>query len=76
MTLKINYLDRKKSSSKNVALFLGSNSKISDFKGVFDHKINQKILNFLKNNKKNEKNKIASLSIEFDQKIIIILLNL
>ena len=74
MTLKINYLDRQKDLSKNMAMFLGQDAKISDFKGIFDDKINQKILNFLKNNKKNKENKIYSLNLDFDQKIIIILL--
>ena len=74
MTLKINYLDRQKGFSNNTALFLGNDSKISDFKGIFDDKINQKILNFLKSNKKTQKNKIASLNLEFDQKIIVILI--
>ena len=74
MTLKINYLDRQKGSSNNTALFLGNDSKISDFKGIFDDKINQKILNFLKSNKKTQKNKIASLNLEFYQKIIVILI--
>ena len=74
MTLKINYLDRIKDLSKNMALFLGKDAKISDFKGIFDDEINQKILNFQKNNKKTQKNKIASLNLEFDQKIIVILI--
>ena len=74
MTLKINYLDRQKSFSNNTALFLGNDSKIFDFKGIFDDKINQKILNFIKSNKKTQKNKIASLNLEFDQKIIVILI--
>ena len=74
MTLKINYLDRQKGFSNNTALFLGNDSKISDFKGIFDDKINQKILNFIKSNKKTQKNKIASLNLEFYQKIIVILI--
>jgi len=74
MTLKINYLDRHNSSTKNTALFLGSNTKISEFKGFFDDKINHKILNFLKNNKNPQKNKIVSLNLEFDRTIVIILL--
>ena len=48
MTLKINYLDRQKDLSKNMALFLGKDAKISDFKGIFDDKINQKVMKFLK----------------------------
>ena len=74
MTLKINYLDRQKDLSKNMALFLGKDAKISDFKGIFDDKINQKVMKFLKQNQKITKNKISSLNLEFDQKLIIILL--
>ena len=74
MTLKINYLDRQKGSSKNTALFLDKKSNISDFRGIFDDKINNKILNFLKSNKKTQKSKIASLNLEFDQKVMIILI--
>ena len=48
MTLKINYLDTQKSSFKNTAVFLGNDTKISEFKGIFDDKTNQKILNYLK----------------------------
>ena len=48
MTLKINYLDNKKGSIKNKAVFIPLDTKISAFKGNFDHSINQKILNFLK----------------------------
>ena len=74
MTLKINYLDRQKGSSKNTALFLDKKSNISDFRGIFDDKINNKIINFLKSNKKTQKSKIASLNLEFDQKVMIILI--
>ena len=74
MTLKINYLDRQKGFSKNTALFLDKESNISDFRGIFDDKINNKILNFLKSNKKTQKSKIASLNLEFDQKVMIILI--
>ena len=74
MTLKIKYLDGKKGPLKNNAIILAKESKISDFKGIFDDKTNQKIINFLKNNKKTEDNKIFSLNLDFDQKLIIILL--
>ena len=74
MTLKIKYLDGKKGSLKNNAIILAKESKISDFKGIFDDKTNQKIINFLKNNKKTKDNKIFSLNLDFDQKLIIILL--
>ena len=69
-----NYLDTKKSLSKNTALFLGKDTKISEFKGIFDDKTNQKIINFLKNNKKTTDNKIFSLNLDFDQKLIIVFL--
>ena len=46
MTLKINFLERQKDTSKNIALFLGKDSNISDFRGIFDDKVNKKILNF------------------------------
>ena len=74
MTLKINYLNTQKSPSKNSALFLGKDSKISEFKGIFDDKTNQKIVNYLKNSKNIKKNKIDSLNLDFDQKLLIILL--
>ena len=74
MTLKINYLDTQKSSSKNSALFLGKDIKILEFKGIFDDKTNQKIVNYLKNSKNIKKNKIDSLNLDFDQKLLIILL--
>ncbi len=74
MTLKINYLDNKKGSVKNKAIFIPLDTKISAFKGNFDHNINQKILNFLKKNKDTKENKIISLNQDFDQKLIIILL--
>ena len=74
MSLKIKYLDGQKSSSKNTAIFLAKDSKFSDFKGNFDDKINQKIVNFLKNNKKTKEDKIFSLNLEFDQRLIMILI--
>ncbi len=75
MTLKINYLDTQKSFSKNTAIFLANDTKISEFKGVFDDKINQKILNYLKKSKNNKKNKIELINLDFDQKVILILLS-
>jgi len=74
MTLKIHYLDTKKGLSKNTALFLGKDTKISEFKGIFDDKTNQKIINFLKNNKNTKKNKIESINLDFDQKLLTIFL--
>ena len=74
MALKIKYLDGKKGNSKNKAIFLATDSKISEFKGIFDDKTNQKIINFLKNSRKINDNKIFSLNLDFDQKLIIIFL--
>ena len=48
MSLKIKYLNYKNNPSKNKAIFLTKESKISDFKGIFDDKINQKIIRFFK----------------------------
>ncbi len=73
MTLKIKYLNKKIGPSKNKALFLSKDTKISDFKGIFDHKIDQKIFNLLKNSKKIDDNKISALNLDFDKKLIIIL---
>ena len=72
MALKIKYFHGKIGPSKNVGLFIEKDSNLSVFKGSFDDKIIQKILKFLKNNKNTKKNKITSLNLEFDQKLIII----
>ena len=48
MSLKIKYLDSKKSSNKNKAIFVHPDTKMSGFKGEFDPKINQKLVSFLK----------------------------
>ncbi len=74
MSLKINYLDSKRSSNKNMAIFVNSDTKMLGFKGKFDDKINEKLVNFLKNNKNIKDNKIISLNQDFEQKLIIILL--
>jgi len=74
MTLKINYLNNKKASKKNNAIFVHLDTKISGINGDFDDKIKQKILSFLKKNKKTKENKIISLNQDFDQRLIIILL--
>ena len=58
MTLKINYLDDQKSLSKNTALFLGKDAKISEFKGIFEDRTNLKLINLIK--KLNKKMNIAS----------------
>ena len=75
MTLKINYLDTQKDLSKNTALFLSNDTKISEFKGIFDDKINQKIVNYLKKSNNSKKNKIESINIDFDQKVVLVFLS-
>ena len=75
MTLKINYLDKKKSNIKNNAIFVDSNTKISDFQGVLDNKITQKIANLIIKNKKSNEYKIYSLNQDFDQQTVVIFLN-
>ena len=72
MSLKINYLDKKKSLHNNRAIFIYSNIKISGFQGDFDDQINQKIQNFLKKSKNLKDNKIIALNEDFDKKLIII----
>ena len=74
MSLKIKYLSTKKNSLKNKAIFLTKESKISDFKGIFDNETNEKIISFLKNSTKTKENKISALNLDFDQKVIIIFL--
>ena len=74
MALKIKYLNSKIGASKNKAIILAKDSKISDLKGIFEDKTNQKIINFLNSNKKSKENKISSLNLDFDKKLIIILL--
>ena len=75
MTLKINYLDNKKTQLKNNAIFVHSNTKIDQIKGKFEDKITQKILNLIKKNKLINENKIFSLGQDFDEKIVIIYLH-
>ena len=74
MTLKINYLDHKKGSSKNTALFLAKDAKISEFKGIFEDSTNQKLIKLIKKNNNTQKDKILSLNLDIDQKLIIILI--
>ncbi len=74
MSLKINYIDKKKNPSKNRAIFVNSNNKIAKFNGQLDQKSINKIINFLKKNKNFKDDKIISLNEDFDQKIILIIL--
>ena len=75
MTLKINYLDKKKNRPKNRAIFVHQDIKTVEFKGEFEEKIKQKILNLVKNNKKHDENKIFFLNQDFDEQIIVIYLS-
>ena len=75
MSLKINYLDKKKNTYKNTAIFVGPNTKIKEFNGILDKKINIKVSNLIKKNKSLKENKIYSLNQDFDQKLIVIFLS-
>ncbi len=74
MTLKINYLDEKKSSNKNIAVFVDRNTKTKVFQGIFDGKIDQKIANLIKNKKSSKDDKLYYFNQDFDQKLIVIFL--
>ena len=71
MTLKINYLDKKKGTSKNKAFFVGRANKIAEFKGEIDDKTFNDILKF-KKDKSLKDNKIISINQNLDQKIVLI----
>ena len=75
MSLKINYLDKKKNSFQNKAIFVTSDTKIVEFKGEFNEKIDQKIINLLKKNKNLKDEKIFSINIDFDEQVIAIYLS-
>ncbi len=72
MTLKINYLNKKKGSNKNIAVFTHQNIKMSEFNDEFDEKTTHKITNFINKNKGLKINKLFSLNTDFDEKIIVI----
>ena len=71
MTLKINYLDKKKDTSKNIAYFVGRASKITEFDGVINDKIFNNILKFKKGENLKD-DKIISINQDLDQKIVLI----
>ena len=75
MTLKINYLDKKKIDSPNKAIFISKNMKIEAFKGEFGEKITRKIANLLKKNHELKEDKIFSLNHDFDERIIAVFLS-
>ena len=74
MSLKINYIDKKKSPIKNRAILVNSNTKIAQFNDHLEQKSINKIINFLKKNKDSKDDKIISFNEDFDQKIIFIIL--
>ncbi len=71
MTLKINYLDKKKVTSKNKAFFVGSINKIAEFGGEIDNKTFKNILD-LKKGKNLKDDKIIYINQNLDQKIVLI----
>ena len=74
MTLKINYIKKQNNKNANWAVVASKGAKISDFKGVFDSKISQKLIKFINNNKLDKKDNISALNLEFDKKIVLIIL--
>ena len=72
MSLKINYLDKLNNSTKNIGIFVSKDTKITDFKGIFNENLSKKIIGYLRANKKSEKNKIYCLNEDYDKKILII----
>ena len=72
MTLKINYLDTKKGTIKNRAYFIYQNTKTNEFKGEFEAKTNQEIINFFKKSGGLKNDKIVLLNQNFNEKIILI----
>ena len=42
MSLKINYLDKLNNSTKNIGIFVSKDTKITDFKGIFNENISKK----------------------------------
>ena len=71
MTLKINYLDKKKDINNNKAFFVGRATKIQEFKGEIDDKTFKSILKFKSGNNIKE-DKIISINQDLNQKIILV----
>ena len=74
MTLKINYIS-KQNRKASWALVASKGSKISDFKGIFTDQLCQKIIKYINNNQREKKDNIISLNLEFDKKIVLIILD-
>ena len=76
MTLKINYLDNKKISIKNRAIFINQDINSSAIKEQLEGKIYKNIQHYLKTNKSFKKeDKIISLNRDFEEKLIIIFIS-
>ena len=71
MTLKINYLDKKKKTSNNKAFFVRTINKITEFEGEIDGKIFKNILEFKKRGNLND-DKIFLINQSLDEKIVLI----
>ena len=74
MTLKINYIDRSKNNQENMAVFLCNSTTFSDLNNQFDDKTLKKVSKFLNSFKKIKKNKLETLSLDFNQKLVLIYL--
>ncbi len=74
MTLKINYIDRSQRIHENMAVFLSNSTSSSDLNNQFDDKTVQKVSKFLNSFKKLKKNKLETLNLDFNQKLVLIYL--
>ena len=74
MTLKINYLNKQNNKKASWAIVASKGSKISDFEGIFDSKLSQTLVEFINNSKREKKDNISSINLEFDKKIVLITL--
>ncbi|OUX38593.1 MAG: leucyl aminopeptidase [Candidatus Pelagibacter sp. TMED273] len=72
MTLKINYINKNNTKSRNTAIFLTNSGDKKELTKHFDEKIVKKILNYQNSFKKNKKSVIETINLDLDNKLIII----
>ena len=72
MTLKINYINKNNTKSRNTAIFLTNLGDKKELTKHFDEKIVKKILNYQNSFKKNKKSVIETINLDLDNKLIII----
>ena len=72
MTLKINYINKNNTKSRNTAIFLTNLGDKKELTKYLDEKIVKKILNYQNSFKKNKKSVIETINLDLDNKLIII----